>query len=145
MIVIADTSGIIAASDRNAPEAPACRAVLEKAGTVIVSGLVLAELDHTAKARFGPAARSRLLDHLLAQAHRMRFQVPETSVDVLDTARAVQRRYADLDLDLAAGVNVALAAEYRTDALLSLDRRDFRTVRPLTPHQAFRLLPDDLA
>jgi len=48
--------------------------------------------------------------------------------------------YADAD-----GVNVALAAEYRTDALLSLDRRDFRTVRPLTPHQAFRLLPDDLA
>ncbi|MDS1271228.1 PIN domain-containing protein [Lipingzhangella sp. LS1_29] len=145
MIVIADTSGIIAASDRNAPEAAACRSVLEQAGTVIISGLVLTELDHMAKARFGSEARSRLLDHLLAQVHRMRFQVPEPSIDVLDTARAVQRRYAALDLDLTDGVNVALAAQYRTDALLSLDRRGFRTVRPLTPHQAFRLLPDDVA
>lgn len=83
------------------------------------------------------------MGHLLAQVHRMRFQIPETSIDVLDTARAVQRHYAALDL--VDGVNVALAAQYRTDALLSLDRRDFRTVRPLTPHRAFRLLPDDFA
>ncbi|GAA3749791.1 PIN domain-containing protein [Salinactinospora qingdaonensis] len=89
MIVIADTSGVIAASDRNAPEAAACRSVLEKAGMVIVSGLVLAELDHMAKARFGSEARSQLLGHLLAQVHCMRFQVPETRNDVLDTARAV--------------------------------------------------------
>ncbi|GAA1891058.1 hypothetical protein [Streptantibioticus ferralitis] len=41
-------------------------------------------------------------------------------------------------------MNIALAAEYRTDAVLTLDRRDFRAVRPLTPHKAFRLLPDDL-
>lgn len=144
MIVIADTSGIIAASDRNAPQAPACRAVLEDAGAVIISGLVLAELDHMAKARFGSESRNRLLDHILAQVRRMRFQVAETSLDVLDTARAVQRRYAALDLDFADAVNVALAAEFRTDAVLSLDHRDFRGVRPLTPHKAFRLLPDDL-
>ena len=53
-------------------------------------------------------------------------------------------RYADLDLDLADAVSVALAADYRTDAVLTLDRRDFRALRPLTPHKAFRLLPDDL-
>ncbi|MEU9891174.1 hypothetical protein [Sphaerisporangium sp. NPDC051011] len=41
-------------------------------------------------------------------------------------------------------MNVALAADYRTDAVLTLDRRDFRAVRPLTPDKAFRLLPDDL-
>jgi predicted nucleic acid-binding protein len=53
-------------------------------------------------------------------------------------------RYADLDLDLADAVTVAVAADYRTDAVLTLDRRDFRAVRPLTPHKAFRLFPDDL-
>jgi hypothetical protein len=39
---------------------------------------------------------------------------------------------------------VALAAEYRTCSVLTLDRRDFRAIRPLTPHPAFRLLPDDM-
>jgi len=56
----------------------------------------------------------------------------------------VQRQYASLDLDLADAVSVALAAQYRTDAILTLDRRDFRAMRPLTPRKWFRLLPDDL-
>jgi len=51
---------------------------------------------------------------------------------------------AGLDLDLADGVNVALAAEYRTCGVLTLDRRDFRAIRPLTPYPAFQLLPDDM-
>lgn len=62
MIVVADTSGIIAASDRRATESGACRDLLGSAGTVI----------------------------------------------------------------------------------LALDRRDFRAIRPLTPHNAFCVLPDDL-
>lgn len=144
MIVIADTSGIIAASDRNAVEAAGCRDVLRDAGTVIISPLVLAEVDHLAKARFGAVARTTVIAFILDQVRRMRFQVPQTTAEVLDTAQAVQRRYADLELDLADAVNVALAADYRTDAVLTLDRRDFRAVRPLTPHKAFRVLPDDL-
>lgn len=144
MIVIADTSGIIAASDRNARESSACRGILDEAGTVIVSPLVLTEVDHVAKARFGSAARTEIIDFILAQARGLRFQIPAASTEILATARLVQRRYAGLDLDLADAVNVALAAEYRTGAVLTLDRRDFRTVRPLTPHPGFRLLPDDL-
>jgi uncharacterized protein len=144
MIVVADTSGIIAASDRRAPESSACRDLLGGAGTVIVSPLVLAEVDHLARARFGTQARRAILDNIIAQALRMRFQVPEVSPDALKVARDVQRKYADLDLDLADAVNVTLAADYRTDAILTLDRRDFRVIRPLTPHKAFRVLPDDL-
>jgi hypothetical protein len=41
-------------------------------------------------------------------------------------------------------VNVAPAADYDTDAILALDRRDFHAVRPLGRHQAFRVLPDYL-
>lgn len=144
MIVIADTSGIIAASDRNAPESTACQGVLEEAGTVVVSPLVLTEVDHLAKARFGSAARTEIIDFILAQARRRRFEIPAASIEILGTARQLRQRYAGLDLDLADGATVALAAEYRTDAVLTLDRRDFRAVRPLTPHKCFRLLPDDL-
>lgn len=143
MIVVADTSGLIAASDKNAPESADCQAALAEAGTTLVSPLVLAEVDHVAKARFGSSARSALIDFVVFQARRGRIRIPEITVDLLETARAVQRQYAGLDLDLADGVNVALAAEYRTCSLLTLDRRDFRAIRPLTPHPAFRLLPDD--
>jgi predicted nucleic acid-binding protein len=144
VILIADTSGIIAASDNKAAEMAACQDLLRDAGTVVVSPLVLAEVDHLAKARFGPAARTTIIDFIVNQAELMRFLVPETGAEILVAARAVQRRYADLDVDLTDAVNVVLAARYRTDAILSLDRRDFRAMRPLTPHASFRLLPDDL-
>lgn len=143
MIVVADTSGIIAASDHNARESAGCRAVLEEAGTVIVSPLVLTEVDHLAKARFGSRARIVIIEFILAQARQSRFQIPETGLETLSAARRVQQQYAALDLDLAAAVNVALAAQYRTDAVLTLDRRDFRAMHPMTPHKWFRLLPDD--
>jgi uncharacterized protein len=143
VILVADTSGLIAASDKNAPECAGCQTALAEAGTVLVSPLVLTEVDHLAKARFGSDARSALIDFVVFQARRGRFMLPEITVELLETARSVQRKYAALDLDVADGVNVALAAEYRTDALLTLDRRDFRAIRPLTPHPAFVLLPDD--
>jgi predicted nucleic acid-binding protein len=144
VIVVADTSGIIAASDRNARESAACLGIMQEAGTVIISPLVLTEVDHLAKARFGARARTTIIDFILARARQQRFQIPETGPKILDTARLVQQQYAGLDLDLADAVNVALAAQYRTDAVLTLDRRDFRAMRPLTPHKWFRLLPDDL-
>jgi predicted nucleic acid-binding protein len=144
VIVVADTSGIIAASDRNARETAACQGVLREAGTVVISPLVLTEVDHLAKARFGSSARAVIIDFILSQVRESRFQIPETGLEILGTARLIQQRYASLDLDLADAVNVALAAEYRTDVVLTLDRRDFRAMRPLTPHKWFRLLPDDL-
>jgi uncharacterized protein len=144
VIVVADTSGIIAASDRNARESAACTEVMQEAGTVIISPLVLTEVDHLAKARFGSQARTAIIEFILTQARQLRFQIPETGLAILDAARVVRQQYARLDLDLADAVNVALAAQYRTDAVLTLDRRDFRAMRPLTPHKWFRLLPDDL-
>jgi predicted nucleic acid-binding protein len=144
VILVADTSGLIAASDKNAPESAGCQAALAAAGTVLVSPLVLTEVDHLAKARFGSDARSTLIDFIVFQARRERFLIPEITLELLELARKVQRQYAGLDLDLADGVNAALAAEYRTCSMLTLDRRDFRAIRPLTPHPAFQLLPDDM-
>jgi len=111
---------------------------------VIISPLVLTEVDHLAKAQFGSQARTAIIDFILAQARLLRFQIPETGLEILATARLLQQQYARFDLDLADAVNVALAARYRTDAVPTLDRRDFRGAAPLTPHKCFRLLPDDL-
>ncbi len=144
MIVVADTSGIIAASDRNAPESAACQGILAEAGTVVISPMVLTEVDHLAKARFGSHARTAIIEFIIDQLRQSRFQVPETGLETLTTARLVQQQYAGLDLDLADAVNVVLAARYRTAAVLTLDRPDFRAISPLTPHKWFRLLPDDI-
>lgn len=144
MIVVADTSGIIAASDRNARESAVCQGILQEAGTVVLSPMVLTEVDHLARARFGPQARTAIIGFIVDQLRQSRFQIPETGLETLTAARVVQHQYAALDLDLADAVNVALAGRYRTDAVLTLDRRGFRAISPLTPHKWFRLLPDDL-
>jgi hypothetical protein len=41
-------------------------------------------------------------------------------------------------------MNVVLAREFRTDVIATLDRRHFRMLHPMTKHEAFRLLPDDI-
>ena len=64
-IVVADTSGIIAAADRRAPE------------SVRVSSLVLAEVDHLAKVRFGTQARHVILGNIITQALEPFFSVAE--------------------------------------------------------------------
>jgi len=68
---------------------------------VVISPLVLTEVDRLAKARFGSQARTAIIDFVLDQAGQSRFQIPETGLEVLGTARMVQRQYARLDLDLA--------------------------------------------
>lgn len=85
-----------------------------------------------------------IISTLLARVETTRVAIAETSPRLLRTALAVRRRYADLDLDPTETATVALIAEHRTDVVLTMDRRDFRTMRPLTGHEAFRLLPDDL-
>jgi uncharacterized protein len=70
--------------------------------------------------------------------------MPEITEGHLGAAQSVPVRYRALNLALADAVNVALAADYDTDAILTLHRRDFRAVRPLGRHEAFRVLPDDL-
>jgi predicted nucleic acid-binding protein len=127
LIVVAGISGITATSDRDAPESAACQAVLREAGTVVISPLVLTELDHLAKPRFGSPAGTAITDFTLGQVRQSRFQIPETGLEIrlegLGTARLIQQRYASLDLDLADAVTVVLAGHYRTDAVLTLDRR----------------------
>lgn len=143
ILVVADTSALLAAADRDHPEQAASLRALEQAGLVVISPLILAETDHLARRVGGPRLREALLDRIVAQGRAGRFLFPEISPDVLGDARTVMRRYQGLDLDLADAVNVVLARAFHTDTVLTLDRRDFRSIRPLSDHKSFRLLPDD--
>ncbi|MFD3992058.1 PIN domain-containing protein [Streptomyces sp. NPDC058583] len=144
IIVVADTSGLLAALDSTHPENAAATEAIQAAGLLVMSPLLLAELDHVATRELGREAALSAVEDIRHWMRRGRVSMPEITEDHLGAAQMVRLRYAALDLDLADAVNVALAAEYDTDAILTLDRRDFRAVRPLGRHKAFRMLPDDL-
>lgn len=143
MIVVADSSGLIAALNVSDPEHSAAAKALDSAGYVIISPLALAEIDYVVTARASRWAADQVLDKVRARVQAGRATLAGVDARVLGTALSVRRRYEGLRLDLADAVNVALAADHRTSTILTLDRRDFRAVRPLTGQAAFRLLPDD--
>ncbi|MET9515155.1 PIN domain-containing protein [Streptomyces sp. NPDC002994] len=144
IIAIADTSGLLAALDSTHPECEAAQEAIMAAGLLVMSPLLLAELDHVVTRVLGREAAMSAIDDIRGWMRRGRVSVPEITEERLGVAQSVRARYLGLDLDLADAVNVALAADYDTDAILTLDRRDFRAVRPLGRHKAFRVLPDDL-
>lgn len=144
MIVVADTSGMIAAIDTDSSEHQGARHVVDHASTVLVPPVVLAELDHLVTRRFGRATAAALMDEIVRQAESGRFIIAPLAVDTLSAARVVQARYDDLGLDLTDAVITVVARDNYTNAVLTLDHRDFRAIRPLTDDKAFRLLPDDL-
>jgi uncharacterized protein len=139
-VLVADTSGLYSFFDKADPEHGACRKAVVSASHLVTTPLVLAELDYLLSRRLGPGAAQTALAHVRDQVAARRYAVPETEPH-LSTALVTMRRYPQIGLTDA--MNVVMAAEYRTDSILTLDRRHFRMVRPLTGHAAFRLLPDD--
>jgi uncharacterized protein len=144
LIAVADTSGLLALFNRADPAHPQVATAAAACGLLVVSPLTLTELHQVATIRAQRRVADAILRTLIAKVEATRVTIADTTPRLLTTALAVRNHYADLDLDLADATAVGLAAEYRTDVVLTLDRRDFRAVRPLTGHKAFRLLPDDL-
>ncbi|MFB7274305.1 type II toxin-antitoxin system VapC family toxin [Streptomyces sp. NPDC056244] len=159
MILVADTGALLGAYDRAHVLQKDLQRALAEAGLVVIAPMVLTELDHMLRKgvkersggrrphdvrRLGAEASRRLLDWILAQVALTRFVIPAVDENILRSASAVMARYADLAVDLTDATCVALAEEYRTDCVLTIDERDFRAMRPLTAHHSFRLLPFDL-
>ncbi len=144
MIVVGDTSGLVAALNASDPEHEAARSAMRQAALTVVSPLMILEIEHITTRNIDRRAAYVVHDWLLSQERTGRLTIPQLSADTLRKARLVQNRYAALRLDLTDAANVVLAEAYGTEMILTLDRRDFRAITPLTGHHAFRLLPDDL-
>ncbi|PZG87105.1 VapC toxin family PIN domain ribonuclease [Streptomyces sp. NTH33] len=145
MIAVADTSGILTLFNRSDPDHHAARKAADQCGFLVATPLALTEVHQVATNRAGRAAADGILRSLTARVRQMRLVLAPPTPEILDAALSVRARYASLDLDLVDAVNVALAAEYDTDAVLTRDLRDFRTVRPVGGrYSCFRVLPDDL-
>ncbi|HEY7143540.1 MAG TPA: PIN domain-containing protein [Streptosporangiaceae bacterium] len=140
-VVIADTSALIALFNETDRQHAAARAGLARAGHLVVSPCVLTELDYLIATRQGPATAAAILRYVASRVAAGRWEVPAIG-PLLLAAHAVLGDYPAVGL--ADAMNVVLAREFRTDVIATLDGRHFRMIRPLTPHQAFRLLPADV-
>ncbi|MEV4227081.1 PIN domain-containing protein [Streptomyces bobili] len=145
-VAIADTNGIYRVLAKQDPRHAEHAAALARVGHLVISPLVLAELDYLISEKSGSRAAGIALDFIGKQADLQRFEIPDVGPH-FRTAVSVAQAYQDLGggkgVGLTDAMNAALAAAYRTDAVFTTDKR-FRVMRPLTRHDAFRLLPDDL-
>lgn len=139
--LICDTSGVLAALDSADPDHVACAAVLaEHDGPLLLSPLVLAELDHLVRTRLGVGAARVMADDVAAGA----YELVALAAEDIAACVAVDRAYADLGLGLADASLVVIAERVSTRVLLTLDERHLRAVRPRQGGH-FVLLPADAA
>ena len=137
-MIVADTSGLIAFFNRgDAAHREVAACVAAATTPLIISPFVLAELDSLVLSRWG-------VDHEQAvlRAVRDSCELATFGSDDLTEAMAVIARFEDHDIGLADASIVVLAMRFRTNRLLTLDRRHFRVIRSLD-EKPFVLLPDD--
>jgi hypothetical protein len=139
-VIIADTSGLYAIFNRRQPEHRAARASVERdGGPLLLSPLVLAELDYFVLVRLGAQAEQKALAELRSPAYRL----ASFTDDDFKLASEVAVKYGDMQLGLTDASIVVQAARHKTTRILSLDHKHFGAVRPLTGGASFTLLPRD--
>ena len=135
--MIVDTSALLAFFDTDEPDHRAVSTVLNGATEPLaVSPYVLAELDYLVASRLGVAAELAVLGELAGGA----WDLPAMDADDLAKASSIIERYGDQEIGVADASIVVLADRYRTRTIVSLDRRHFDVVRPLSGGR-FTVLP----
>lgn len=136
-MTIADTSGLLALFNRTEPEHETVRRLVGEIDDVlVVSPYVVAELDYLVTTRVGVDAELAVLEELAGGAYHL------AQLDSIDLARAssVIARYRDQSIGVADASIVVLADRFRTREILTLDRRHFEALRPLSGGR-FTLIP----
>lgn len=101
-----------------------------------MSPYVVAEIDYLAATRLGTEAELAILRELASGA----YELPALSAGELARAADVVDRYRDQKVGVADASLVVLAERYATKMILTLDRRRFGVLRPLTGGR-FRVVP----
>jgi hypothetical protein len=113
--------------------------VVEGAGELLIlSPVVLAELDYLVSRKLGTEAELTLLNDVAVGAYTLAaFDTADVAV-----ARGIAKRYRDLSVGIADASVVVLARRHGTEDVLTLDDRHFRAMTS-TRGRPFRLLPAD--
>ncbi|WP_314174247.1 PIN domain-containing protein [Streptomyces winkii] len=145
-VVVADTNALYRVLDTRLSGHEEHRKALGSIRHLVISPLVLGELDYLLSTRAGADSAITALRFIDRYTATRRFEIPDLAPH-MSAALAVMEGYRDADngrgVGLADAMNVALAAAYRTETVFTSDQH-FRMMVPLTGHAAFRLLPDDV-
>lgn len=139
MALIADTGGIYALYDADDSHHTSIRKLVERErGPIIMPVLILTEVDYLLRTYLGVEAELDLLDSITSGAFSLEPLLPED----LQRCRELIARYRDLDLGLADAAVVTTAERLGIYRILTVDLRDFRTVRS-SKGKPIILLPAD--
>jgi predicted nucleic acid-binding protein len=137
-LILVDSSGLIAAADREHPAQPVAAGLLAGATERLLSPFVLAELDYLLPRRVDRKARDALLTEVALGRYRLE---PFAASDIAAAMRVIEK-FEDLTISLADASVCVLAERHGVADLLTLDQH-FR-VLPGPGGRPFRILPADL-
>ena len=136
-MILADTSGLLALFNQREPRHHDVRSALTHVrAPIVVSPYVVAELDYLVGRRIGMAAQLAVLRELSGPG----YELAAMDAELLERATEIVERYADQQIGVTGASIVALAQQYRTDLVLTLDRRHFDVLRTVEG-KPFALLP----
>ena len=136
-MIIADTSGLIPFFNESDPDHEAVATWIETNSPVMaVSPFVVAEIDYLVATREGVDSELAVLRELAGGA----YELATIDAEDLATAARVVDRYRALGIGITDASLVVLADRYRTRTILTLDRRHFSVLRPLSGGR-FKLIP----
>lgn len=150
MIIVADTSALFAVFSIRDPDHERCADLFESTGGFVYSPLVFAELDHLLRNRVHYPVAKQAYEALMdrVEGPSATDYIGQLSVDDYLAVRELRDKYDDMELDLADCFAVALARDWDTNQVFTLDETDFRRLSPLpggdSSFNYFRILPADL-
>lgn len=128
-MIVADTSGLLAFFDASEARHVAAMAAVDAEGDrLVVSPYVVAELDYLVLRRWGAERELAVLRELASGA----YDLVAFGADDLARAAAVVERYRDQSIGVTDASIVVLADRWHTRTVLTLDRRHFDVLRPLS-------------
>jgi uncharacterized protein len=137
LIVLADTSFIVAVSIRTDRRHTECAAIYQQHPEILIPESALAEIAFMLTRAGGVHAITHFLQSL---PNAKRYKIVHLINQDYDRTAEVLDKYANLRLDFVDAAIVALAERLNITRILTLDQRDFQILRP-NHTQHFEILP----
>lgn len=146
MTIIADTSALLAAFDKDEEQHQKCASIYNKTGGFVYTIPVLTELDHLLRQRIHAAAAEAAAAHIVGRTSgpgAVDHIAVQGSADLLNIAE-VRTFWARMEIDFADASVVVAARRFGTNRIFTLDHGDFRKLLPRDGRfNHFHIVPAD--
>jgi predicted nucleic acid-binding protein len=140
MTIIVDTSAILALFDEAYSEHKKLARIIEETDErLVVSPMIVAEADYMLYTRLGSRAAQDFASDVAGGAYDLAGWTSNHHAAAL----AITTQYGQDYVGIADASIVVIADRERTNRIMTLDQRHFRTLRPLWSFDSFVLLPYD--